>query len=1151
MRKQPANARPAPSRLLHAALLAGLMTRGLSPDGVKPGAVLANPTAGYGASLTTIGDMYGDGLSDYAVAAPFADGTKIRCGKVFIYYTVPGAAGAPQPFEAASPPLTLVLQGDQIDDDFGWSIAGVGDVNGDGYPDLLIGSPYESVGGNDAAGQATLYLGSAFGFSTIPAWKFSTGEPSANVGTAVARAGDVNGDGYDDWLVGAPYHALPDSAQGAAYLFLGGPGALSTTPAWTFEPHVPGSLLGASLAGAGDVNGDGFDDIVIGAPTAALAGVHQGAAYLFLGHANHPALAPDRMWYGGQSQAFFGASVETAGDVNGDGYADWLVGEPYRDAAHLDQGYAYVYFGGPTPLYYGGPEILTTQIDGAYFGKCLASAGDVNGDGFADVIVGAPNVFLGNRSGEAFLYLGNSGGVSSGEVYTFDSSTAGEETGVAVGTMGDVDGDGLSESWAGAANGSAGGEVLIEFGIRSVPGGRQVTVAQGGAVERFMGASAAAADVNGDGYDDLITGATGSDSDHRGWLSIYLGGQQPFPPTGVLGYEGAAPDWTFEGDPDDWLGYTLANAGDVNGDGSEDFLAGAPYHSEAGSTQGEAILFYGSPTGPSARPPWSVVGDSAYAYLGFSVTGGGDLNGDGYDDVAIGCPGFVPAQSPEGRVKVYYGSALGLSHMPGASLLGDPLDHQLGPACAIVGDVNDDGYDDLVCGAPYIGPGQNDDGRVYVYLGSPSGVHEPPSQTLQLGIPNAVFGIGIARAGDVNGDGYADVAIGAPGFENGQTQEGKVFVFEGSPAGLVVPAAWSLEGQQPYLHLGLLGVSGAGDVNGDGFSDLLVGRPNDNDLVTGGGALEIFLGSPTGLNTTYAFREYTDQVNSQFGYATGGEADFNGDGFDDVLYSWPGRTTDLGADDGLVLVRFGNTRGDAYRNHGRALAAWRFDDSAPIATGLVSDSKTAFRLKGTGRSPAGRTRLALDWEVKPGTTPFDFTGLGHSAWTSTLTPVFGVGSTVPLDFAVTGLTQATAYHWRARYRSKSPLFPFSPWITESRRGARERHLATAGAVRPVGADPGAPTPPGLALLPAVPNPFAARAVLAFELPAVGDASLAVFDLRGRLVRRLFSGRAPAGRTSVTWDGDDARGVPAPPGAYFARLTAGSGEKVVKFVHTSR
>jgi hypothetical protein len=1097
---------------------------------------------GFGTAFSTLGDAFGDGLSDFAVGAPYVLNPSGTTGQVLVYNAAPGTGiGAPK---------TLYSQ--QANNGYGQSVAGVGDVNGDGFGDLLVGAPFQTSGGHTNCGRAVLYLGTSSGYLATPSWTFDTLEDGAGVGLRVAWAGDVNRDGYDDWLVAAPYHTDGQTFEGAVYLFYGGSGALSTTPVWTQESDVDMAYFGWSISTAGDVNGDGYSDFLVGAPGDQYPlgkAADEGSLYLFAGGPGMPQHVPARKFYGGQFNAQLGSSAAAAGDVNGDGYADFLAGAPFFGDDQINEGIANLYLGGPVFALIATPIQIEGSIANAEFGYSVGTAGDINGDGFADILIGAILVPQGSGQGAAYVYLGNESGGYVSPYDEFDASAVNETMGIWVGTLGDITGDGRGEYAAGAPSATGDGHIEYHAGQAFPISSVDQVGGQGGFDGATFGVSGATADVDGDGYDDLIIGTPngGGDGQNRGSVTLFRGGPRPFQQAGPYPFLGAAPDWTYVGGQAfEIVGTALSTAGDVNADGYEDFISGGYEYSNGESVEGEALLFYGSPSGPLGSPIWQTEGNEVLAYHGYSVAGGGDLNGDGFDDVAVGEPGADGPIGDEGAVAVYLGSALGAARVPVVRLIGGQASAEFGVSCAIVGDINRDGYDDLAVGAPFWADPDAGEGRVLIFLGSSTGVHSPPSQEIQLNVAGAEFGYNLARIGDVNGDGYADLAVGAPYFTNGQSQEGEVLVYYGSPGGLVTPAGWSLEGDEIDRNLGTYGLAGAGDQNNDGYGDLFVGSPYTDGGGMDVGRIQIFPGGPSGLDTTPFFDLTSVFSGIYLGVAVGGMADFNGDGASDLYYSAPDYSLAY-ATEGVVAIRYGNMFDLNSFNPDQPVAAWRTDALAPVSPGLRSNANNAFSLHARGRSPAGRTRLKLEWEAKPQSTPFDFAGRGSSAWQSMASVVPGNGTSAAFASNVSGLATGTRYHWRARARSSSPLFPWTPWVGNERVGESERMIVTGGVPGVVAVDPPAAEPGPLALAGAAPNPFTDSAALAFTLPRAGHAVLALYDVHGRLVRTVFEGAAPAGRTNAAWDGRDDHGRAAPAGAYFSRLTFGNEERIGKVV----
>jgi hypothetical protein len=335
--------------------------------------------------------------------------------------------------------------GEYTGDNFGCSVAWVGDVNRDGYDDVLIGAfRYPE---NSSLGQAYLYFGGpgmdAVADLVIPA-------PAGNTawfGAGVASAGDFNGDGYPDFIVGAPQSGF----EGKAFIYYGGP-SLDATPDVTLIGESTGSLtlFGASVASAGDVNGDGFDDVIVGAPHFPGGGNLNGRAYVFFGGIS-PDAVPDVVLPGLAANDQLGTVVGSAGDMNGDGYADVFASAPFNDAAALNAGEIEVWFGGLAMDATADLRVLGSGVNERL--QNAANAGDVNGDGYSDLIGAGQNqvrVWFGGPSPNSVS------DVTLGRAY---ASVAG---------AGDVNGDGIDDFVVGAPldvmGGVAAGRVSIFFG---------------------------------------------------------------------------------------------------------------------------------------------------------------------------------------------------------------------------------------------------------------------------------------------------------------------------------------------------------------------------------------------------------------------------------------------------------------------------------------------------------------------------------------------------------------------------------------------------------------------------------------------------------------------------------------------------------------
>jgi hypothetical protein len=420
-------------------------------------------------------DFDGDGHADILVGAPESDAGATDAGRVFVF------RGGP----AVDTGADLELSGENAGDRFGHAVAGVGDVNGDGFADFLVGAPGFDADAAADAGLAVLYLGGA-SLPAGPALRYPGSAAFDRLGQAVAGAGDVDGDGYGDFVVGAPGDDTPALDAGRVELFAGG-SEPDAVPARTWFGDVPSGGFGGAVAGAGDFNGDGFADVVVGAPNAdAPAAADSGLAYVFYG-ARSPDTRPGVVFAGSGASERLGTAVAGVGDFDGDGFADVVVGAPRFRAMPAAAGRAYVYSGGRAPGTAPG-RTLGGSAAGDLFGWSVAGAGDVDDDGQADVVVGAPST--GGAAGAAFLFLGSAAPAPTAALRVDGEA---DQTGFSVGRAGDVDGDGYADFVVGApyhdgAGGANAGRAVLLLGS-DPPSAAGAPSLEGGAAEDRFGAA--------------------------------------------------------------------------------------------------------------------------------------------------------------------------------------------------------------------------------------------------------------------------------------------------------------------------------------------------------------------------------------------------------------------------------------------------------------------------------------------------------------------------------------------------------------------------------------------------------------------------------------------------------------------------------------
>jgi hypothetical protein len=770
-----------------------------------------------------VGDLNGDGVDDFAVANP-SFGSWTGPGRVYVY--LGGDAG---------PTLQTILQGTD-DSALGVDVA-AGDVNGDGYDDLLVGI-YDGD-----RGAVELYLGSADGLETTASATW-TGETGGSIGIGLTVV-DVDLDGYGDAV-------FCDTAQVEVQIHRGRRSVPSARIDYRLE--APGFDDFAGYVLPADVNGDGHPDLVASGPT--YMGGYRGSVHVFESASGGPSSTPDTsiLGYDGfvSYPHWFGYRMASA-DTDGDGYEDLIVGAAADTAS---DGRVYVFRGSNTGLQTVPSATFEADAVIDEFGGAVG-AGDLDGDGFGDVVVGAPD----GETSAVYTFLGSSSGISTTATNVITEGPPSDNLGIAL-AVADVDGDGRDDVLVGD-NESYGAAVLRLYrGIADGLSSESLVIDSPDPYVPDFGASiSAAGDVNGDGFADILISSS-TFADDSGIFFLYLGG-----PGGMS----TVPALTFEGRiPGDRLGFDTAAAGDVDGDGLDDIVVGT-YEGN------KALVYYGNATYGLARVPTVLTGP-ADAYFGMAVGPAGDVNGDGFDDVAVGARGGV---DEDGAVYVYLGTATGIETT--ATVLALPrrsMAEELGTDVDSAGDVDGDGYDDLVVGSY---------GSAFVFLGGPSGIDRVADTELEA-LPGTLnpftYGYQVAGAGDANGDGYDDVFFNAWGAD-------RAYLALGSSSGMAdTPDTIFTEDHPDFAY----DIDGGFDFDADGYSDLLADAylyspdPGRAYLYMGGasGPSMVATGTIVGLDS----EDFEDVA------ALG---DVNGDGYDDVA---------IGTDSGAVRIYYGRLRDD-------------------------------------------------------------------------------------------------------------------------------------------------------------------------------------------------------------------------------------------------
>ncbi|MGE0097565.1 MAG: beta strand repeat-containing protein [Hydrogenophaga sp.] len=939
-----------------------------------------------GYSVSSAGDVNGDGLADLIVGAR---GAAEYAGRSYVVFGKTGGTPLDLSAIAAGGTDGFLINGQAVDDESGYSVSAAGDVNGDGLADLIVGAPESDLSeewADLAAGRSYVVFGKTGGtaveLSTIEA---GTGDGFVINGQAqfdrsgysVSAAGDVNGDGLADLIVGARFG---DSATGGinaglSYVVFGQAGGtavelsdIDAGGAGGFVINGPsaGGRSGESVSSAGDVNGDGLADLIVGAP-----GNAAGRSYVVFGKTGGAAVelstiaagGTDGFVINGQSALdFSGTSVSSAGDVNGDGLADLIVG---AHGSGGSAGRSYVIFGktGGTPVELSdiaenemGGFVINGQSAGDFSGYSVSAAGDVNGDGLADLIVGA---LLRDPAGQS----------AAGRSYVIFGKTD-----TAAVNLGDVAlGGEAALAIDFAVNGLWSGTTASETALGGA--GNDTLTGNGGADVLYGGAGNDTLVLNADNIDLLSQGLT------DGRLARVDGGGGI--DTLTVAGAGVTLDLTqianqAAGDPQ--TGSRIASIEKINLSGSGnntlnlsvgdvlDMAGMNQFNTENGwsnvtgtalgtQVQRHQLVIDGDAddqlTSPDAAGTWNFVGTvsdgEGNTYNVFNATNSATsaqllVN----TNITQTLDTLVLPPNPPSAPDLAAEDDSGVSdtdnittYTTGLSFSGTA---QEGVTVSLFVDVNNNGVMNM---GELLGTGVATGGNYSIDTSLALGSHKVRAIAIDLEgnvsaasgttvvkvIPPALgfvingqsagdeSGYSVSSAGDVNGDGLADLIVGAPYAEG---DAGRSYVVFGKADGTAVELSgiaagmggFVINGQAAWDESGY-SVSSAGDVNGDGLADLIVGASSVEGGV--GRSYVVFgktEGTPVELSAIAAGGTHGFVINGQSAGDFSGESvssagDVNGDGLADLIVGAPYSDPAAGLYAGRSYVVFGQMGGTA------------------------------------------------------------------------------------------------------------------------------------------------------------------------------------------------------------------------------------------------
>ncbi len=806
--------------------------------------------------------------------------------------------------EGTSSPREVFLYqvgGESSDEGTGETLFKISDIDGDLYPDLVVGAPFASPPDMFHGGLVRCISGA----TGSELYRISGDTPGMELGASITSPGDLNGDGIPDVVLGAPGAAPLGIPNAGAILAFDGQTAELL---WRVDEPAQSSRLGTDLDFIEDFDRDGVPDILACGP--GIGPSSRGRFFLISG-ASGRVLKRVRFGFAGDET---GASLAVVSDLDGDERPEILVGAP---GANNDTGLVYVISRQRTPYL-----TISGDTPGQRFGTGLCGIEDRNGDGTPDLVIGAPGT--GTIPGTVHLVSG-----LDGTSITTLISHPDEGFGSTLDASQDFDGAGVADILIGApthiaASGESAGSVSVFSGENFT----LLTMIEGtSSGERLGTAITTLPDLSNDGRSELVMGSPGA--------------SRPCVTTCGIARVVSLADhdtilYELSADSFNPLGSSVHSAGDVNGDNISDFIVGVPLEDpDQLHNAGSAYIFSGK-DGQLLR---QFAGENEGDRFGTAVRGVTDLDGDGLNEIAIGAPGGGSANNGISGYVDIYSVMTGVRHL---RLIGQQDGDLFGTSLGASHDYDGDLVPDLLVGSPGATVlGLQEAGRVEAFsltggthllefVGSSSEDH---------------LGSSVTWIDSLDGDGIPDIIVGAPNSSPAsRLQSGVVFIVSGAN---LLPLR-SYVGENFFDHFGT-SVAAVGDVDQDGISDYLVGAPDGNPRgLADAGSAFLYSGSTGNLIDRHNGEDRGDRA----GVSLEGTGDADGDGIPDYVIGMSGASVD-GRQGAGKIVLYSGSEGTPILVHGGSDAGQALGDAVATAGDVDGDSFPEIIAGGSGLGNTG------------------------------------------------------------------------------------------------------------------------------------------------------------------------------------------------------